>query len=112
MGVATIFLPNHDNWVVPFTRYVVMVPRVVWLINASCSISIFWAVPLIFMVPSVFWLQRVFHLKSTFLVSPSLSWLPVWFGSHMFFTQNQHFWPFSSLLMVPIVIRFLGAFCS
>ena len=39
------------------------------------------------MVPSVVWLQRVFHLKSTFWWSSSLSWLPVLFGFHMFFTQ-------------------------
>ena len=93
MGVATTFLPNYENWVVPFTCYG-WISSVVWFQSASCSKSSFWVVPFIFfMVHSVVWLQRVFHLKSS-------GWFP-FYGSQCCLTQKCSLLKKSSFWVVP-----------
>ena len=161
MGVATTFLPNYENWVVPFTCYG-WISSVVWLQCASCSKSSFWVVPFIFygsqcilastcfplkikwVVPflwlpvllsskvlsaqnhqfgwfsllvifsSVGWLLRAFCSKINILRSSFhlFIWFPVLFGSNVFSTQNQYFWWFPSLFMVPSVVWLQSALCS
>ena len=69
--------------------------------------------PSLVTVSSVVWLPSAFCSKMNILLSSfHLLWFPVLFGSNGFSTQNQHFWWFPSLFMVPSVVWLQSALCS
>ena len=112
MGVATTFLPNYENWVVPFTCYG-WISSVVWLQSASCSKSSLWVGHSFF-----FFLNgsqcslapTCFPLKIKWVV-PFL-WFPVLFGPKVLSAQNHHFGWFLSLVIVSSVVWLLSTFYS